>query len=303
VTNKRENDPGKAAASVLLQELSGVYKTAADLKFREDRGIYVLDKNKSATVLLQCGYINNRMDLEFITKRENQEKLARSILRGIVAYNKKLAFQPAPSLFPDDSLPKKYTIKSIDMKFSKGFVLKGENINMFVPEGDFDQNEIEFIEFNLEQMTVEEAKKKLNGVVIKSANVTLVPPNDKAAIEKYGQRAKAGMLIITDAVIEKKNILTEKLLKNPETDPLIIVDGKELPRTPLSDGQTSQLSTLDPNTIESINILKGESAIALYGEKGKNGVVVITLRKQPGVPTEKKDSLSGELTMTINTVL
>lgn len=52
-----------------------------------------------------------------------------------------------------------------------------------------------------------------------------------------------------------------------ETQPLYILDGEEL--DPLV------LKTLDPNTIESINVLKGESATKIYGSKGAKGVVLI----------------------------
>ena len=55
--------------------------------------------------------------------------------------------------------------------------------------------------------------------------------------------------------------------------PLIIIDGKQAE-------EDINLDSLDPNTIESINVLKGPSAEKAYGEKGKNGVVEITLKKK-----------------------
>ena len=36
------------------------------------------------------------------------------------------------------------------------------------------------------------------------------------------------------------------------------------------------MNRVNPNNIASINVLKGESATAIYGDKGKNGVVEIT---------------------------
>jgi TonB family protein len=51
--------------------------------------------------------------------------------------------------------------------------------------------------------------------------------------------------------------------------PLYMVDGKE----------TADMSMLNPKDIESISVLKDNSATALYGDKGKNGVVVITTKK------------------------
>jgi hypothetical protein len=58
-----------------------------------------------------------------------------------------------------------------------------------------------------------------------------------------------------------------------DDQPLIIIDGKEA-------GDDINLNSLDPNNIESINVLKGPAAKKAYGEKGKNGVVQITLRKK-----------------------
>ncbi|QGW26905.1 M56 family metallopeptidase [Phnomibacter ginsenosidimutans] len=54
---------------------------------------------------------------------------------------------------------------------------------------------------------------------------------------------------------------------NPETQPLFIYAGLEITQ--------AQLQQIDPNTIASIDVLKGESATKLYGEKGKNGVIMI----------------------------
>lgn len=41
---------------------------------------------------------------------------------------------------------------------------------------------------------------------------------------------------------------------------------------------TSRLSDIDPSTIESVNVLKGSAASALYGSKGARGVVLITTK-------------------------
>ena len=38
---------------------------------------------------------------------------------------------------------------------------------------------------------------------------------------------------------------------------------------------------ISPNDIESISVIKGASAFELYGDKGKNGVIIITLKQAP----------------------
>lgn len=55
------------------------------------------------------------------------------------------------------------------------------------------------------------------------------------------------------------------------TQPLYVINGK------VSDAKG--FGKLNPNTIESINILKDASATAIYGSKASNGVVVITTKK------------------------
>ena len=48
---------------------------------------------------------------------------------------------------------------------------------------------------------------------------------------------------------------------------LYILDGIEIKK--------SEMDKLEPEKIESINVLKGNSAVTLYGEKGSNGVIII----------------------------
>ncbi len=43
-------------------------------------------------------------------------------------------------------------------------------------------------------------------------------------------------------------------------------------------GASSRFLDLDPNNIESVNILKGLSATVLYGDQGRNGVILITTK-------------------------
>ncbi|MGO4708355.1 SusC/RagA family TonB-linked outer membrane protein, partial [Chryseobacterium sp. 2TAF14] len=50
------------------------------------------------------------------------------------------------------------------------------------------------------------------------------------------------------------------------TEPLYIVDGFQL---------DNALNIINPNDIESIDVLKGASAIAIYGSRGSNGIIVI----------------------------
>jgi len=70
------------------------------------------------------------------------------------------------------------------------------------------------------------------------------------------------------------------------SEPLIVVDGVPYSNpllnttNPFTQGGTygSGLNNLDPNDIESINVLKGAAAASLYGSRAANGVLLITTK-------------------------
>jgi TonB-linked SusC/RagA family outer membrane protein len=65
---------------------------------------------------------------------------------------------------------------------------------------------------------------------------------------------------------------------NANNDPLIVIDGVPLDNSTVS-GASSSLSLINPNDIESMNILKDASATAIYGSRASNGVILITTKK------------------------
>lgn len=76
------------------------------------------------------------------------------------------------------------------------------------------------------------------------------------------------------------------------TQPLYVVDGFLLDNS--SQGvDTNPLNFLNPNDIESIDVLKDASATAVYGSRASNGVVVITTKKGRSGKTEMNFSASA----------
>ncbi len=66
-------------------------------------------------------------------------------------------------------------------------------------------------------------------------------------------------------------------------EPLYVIDGMQVNASEnmsyLSAPKVNALSSLNPNDIESIEILKDASATSIYGAKGANGVVLITTKR------------------------
>lgn len=78
---------------------------------------------------------------------------------------------------------------------------------------------------------------------------------------------------LTDPVKETKTSSISnnriKLSDGTNIDPLIILDGVKL-------SDNSLLSTVNPNDIESMEVLKDKTAVDLYGPKAKGGVILVT---------------------------
>lgn len=89
-----------------------------------------------------------------------------------------------------------------------------------------------------------------------------------------------------------------------KTQPLIVVDGVIYSNNEVTTssqvtgggGYETGLSTLDPNDIASMNILKSSAASALYGSRASNGVIVITTKS--GAAGGKK---AKKLTVNVST--
>lgn len=129
---------------------------------------------------------------------------------------------------------------------------------------------------------------------------------DKSAVERYGERAGKGVIFITTRhageVADKQAARSEisataypeqagsdapaleevvtvaypdeaadfRSTKIGRDKPLILLDGREI--------SAEELFSLDKNSIKSIKVLKDETAIAPYGEKAKNGVVLVVTK-------------------------
>ena len=61
-------------------------------------------------------------------------------------------------------------------------------------------------------------------------------------------------------------------------DPLIVIDGIPMDFGGLS-GASNALALINPNDIESFDVLKDASAAAIYGNRASNGVILITTKK------------------------
>lgn len=85
---------------------------------------------------------------------------------------------------------------------------------------------------------------------------------------------------------------------NASNDPLIVIDGVPMDNKKVGNTGSNLLSTINPQDIESFNVLKDASATAIYGSRGSNGVIIITTKK--GHKGQKPEvSYSGSVSLSM----
>ncbi len=139
-------------------------------------------------------------------------------------------------------------------------------------------------------ITLEETETNLNEVVVigygtqrkgdvTSAVASVRPENfNKGAVKDIGQliQGKVAGLAITNPSGDPTSGTQIKLrgtntIGGANTSPLVLIDG--IP---------GDLSTVAPEDVESVDVLKDGSAAAIYGTRGTNGVILITTKQSKG---------------------
>ncbi|MEZ0539961.1 M56 family metallopeptidase [Fibrella arboris] len=104
---------------------------------------------------------------------------------------------------------------------------------------------------------------------------------------KVGLNVPSSLLLQMDTVVKSSppiyhngqvRVIDQSRFNDHTNPPLYLVDGEEISH--------EAMETINPNTIQSIDVLKGESATSVYGLKAKNGVIRITTKK--GAEAAKK---------------
>ena len=145
------------------------------------------------------------------------------------------------------------SIKTIDLRGNeKGVIVSEKNINGMI----------------LSETTSADGKK----VITVKMDSVIFDGKPKIAVPAHGN--VSNIFVLGDTSAGKKTYtFVQKPTEKTELpkDVLYIIDGKEK--------ESGSMKDVDPTTIKSINVLKGENAVKKYGEKAKNGVIEITTKK------------------------
>ncbi len=92
-------------------------------------------------------------------------------------------------------------------------------------------------------------------------SVNVLAPGSKAA-EAYGEKGRNGVILVETKTAKNLSVTT---------NPIVVIDGKE--------ASDEDLAEIDPTQIANVTVLKaGSDAAKAYGDKGKNGVILVTTK-------------------------
>jgi N-acetylmuramoyl-L-alanine amidase len=214
--------------SVIKEELTAIYPTTPQL-IKRTVGIWVVDKNVCPSVLVECGYITDKKDRDFITNDGNQELVARKILNAVERYA--ASGEKGSYTTITDTLPNKNAvdIRSVNVDKTKGLItidykdgtretltIDQAKRRKLIKEKNFETKE----DFHTEKDTsinIHGKEKpiiyvdgkeykgnldKLDPSMIQSVNVL----KDKSATGKYGEKGKNGVIEIITKPGNRQNI-------------------------------------------------------------------------------------------------
>ena len=141
-----------------------------------------------------------------------------------------------------------------------------------------DVSELHSIDFSESLVSLKHSNKL--GFVFKSKDADeairwITQPGESWELQEQDTSKFSGNSVIISE--DKKNIRFN--IKSDDAQPIIIIDGKEI-------DVDFDMDSLDVDTIESMYVLKGQKALQKVGERGKNGGIIIRLKKQ-GSPNNK----------------
>jgi len=147
-------------------------------------------------------------------------------------------------------------------------------------------------------------EKKAIGFAVTALKAEDIEQKATGDITKILRGKAAGVNIISASGLSGagSSVVIRGLTSTGNNQPLYVVDGVRFNSATNGTGfsGTSRSLDLDPNNIETVNVLKGLSATALYGADGKNGVILITTKagKQGSLMKRKT-----EVTVTASTFI
>jgi len=250
--------PSNAAfANSLGNAIKAVNPELIGIKSRS-QGIWILQAVKCPSVLVEAGFMTNAEDLKMMQEPNYQKRFANSLLTGVVNYlasKEQTGTVKNLNIAKDTSVPKKNE-GSIKLNLASGenplVVLDGK-----IQTGD--------------------DWKKISPNSIASVDVL----KGESAKVIYGDAGKDGVIVIKTKPTEVTVTGAEGKTMSFKTDPSTKskIDSKVVYFVDGVKSDSLSMSKIDPQSIASINVWKGEKALSQFGDDGQNGVIDIKTKQ------------------------
>lgn len=291
----------KELGLTILSEMKTVMAIHEPGLKQRQKGIYVIQSNPIPSVLIECGFLSNQYDAAFVSDEKNQEKIAASILKGIVnfANGKKIAIQEITTspLTLNDTVPinqnKIFTKTEVDAKFKGNWMLfvKGY-LNKYKETLENDpksKNEGCLLEFIVHEDGSISQIRVLTNTESKLANISIELMKNSPKWEPAIQNGKTVTKLVKTTVhyfdedawarYEERNRETggtdRGMAKLTDKYGMFILDGKEISKEEM---RTFLNNNPQMNNWK-FNLMDGGGGINRYGDKGKNGVMEVATKE------------------------
>ena len=298
--------PNSNLSRLFSSAVINIFKTNYNLKVATNPvqrkvGIHVIQANNIPSILIDAGVISNSKDLAYLLSDAGQSAFAKNILSAIAQYANNKDFMDRAMNSEQQRISKPDTIPPTVM--AKG-TYNGHRIAKIEVSKDCEVVQLTLDNSQRITMSYNEALKQrialpavFNRFAKKERLSEVIVSNPKSpenhtrilikeiAIDK-GREEKAidaseKVVIAGDKIVSADHYNGDARLRGTlpqligNNKPLYVVDGKEKPNAELND--------INPNEIESIHVLKGQTAIQKYGaEKGRFGVIEILTKPNSG---------------------
>ena len=150
---------------------------------------------------------------------------------------------------------------------------------------------------------ISEKADEISAVKVNDLAAILEARNEENVVEASVADTAKNKVVVVGKVMSKDSVFIVKgekatsisvsgaSLSNEKT-PLIIINGKESDR--------AVVDALDPSRIENISVLKNENAVKIYGEKAKDGAMIIQLKSTEVQMFSNKDAIGANVKMRLD---
>ncbi|MGC4103363.1 N-acetylmuramoyl-L-alanine amidase [Ferruginibacter sp.] len=274
----------KLFASAILTEFSSNYALPVSQQLFQ-RAMYTLENNSCPSVFIETGLMNDKSDLGYLQSSKGKETIAINILNAI----EKFASSNQQNTAAATTAATDYFFNTLN-KSSK---TDSPSAGCFINVSHADTNYLKSNDYKTKALVIVDGKEMGNVGYnyVEQSNLTyssIVIYNPYEASKLYGTKGRYGVIKLTqkDAIFltgdsvfynDKTKLIklsgSSATIKGNLESTVIYVEGKKI--TP------AELNKIDPATISSVNILKGEKLDEIAGEKGKTAVINVSLKPAP----------------------